>query len=252
MSNQISTTIIMCIIFGLCSFYYFNKFQESEKEYTRLHKNFDEMYMENQKMKSRIKDLQSYKNDVSKTMKILDNELVLINNHIQKQNTGTSRQGQTEQNFIRPYLRMSRSQGSQVSQEMPRTNYDSSRNNISLLSPELLSSLFNNINQENVPISIPYNNPFGNQQYNIPLDNRQNNNPVGNQQHNNPVPPKEEEDKLKEEHKIIDDQINMDKNETNMDDTETNIPLNEKVININYDITYSPNQNSYEQFLIDK
>lgn len=252
MSNQISTTIIMCIIFGLCSFYYFNKFQESEKEYTRLHKNFDEMYMENQKMKSRIKDLQSYKNDVSKTMKILDNELVLINNHIQKQNTGTSIHGQNEQNFIRPYLRMSRSQESQVSQEMPRTNYNSSRNNISLLSPELLSSLFNNINQENDQISIPYNNPFSNQQYNIPVDNQQNNIPVDNQQHNNPVPPKEEEDKLKEQHKITDDKINMDKNETNMGNTETNSPLNEKVININYDITYTPNQNSYEQFLIDK
>ena len=36
-------------------------------------------------MKSRIKDLQSYKNDVSKTFKILDNELLLINDHLKRQ-----------------------------------------------------------------------------------------------------------------------------------------------------------------------
>ena len=76
MTSQLST--IICVIFGVVSWYYFNKFMESEREYSRLHKSYDELHMENKKMKSRLKDLQSYKNDVSKTFKILDNESTYV------------------------------------------------------------------------------------------------------------------------------------------------------------------------------
>jgi hypothetical protein len=82
MFSKLSSSTIICVILGLILFYYYNKFQDSEKEYFSLHKKFDQMYTENQKMKTRLKDFQYYKNDVSKTFKILDKELEQINEHI--------------------------------------------------------------------------------------------------------------------------------------------------------------------------
>jgi septal ring factor EnvC (AmiA/AmiB activator) len=248
MSNQISTTIIMCIIFGLFSFYYFNKFQESEKEYTRLHKKFDEIYIENQKMKSRIKDLQSYKDDVSKTMKILDNELVLINNHLQKQNVETAPRNSSvrqRQSRMSPYLRMTRTA------EFPRSSYNS--NNISLLSTELLSSLFNNMNQEN------YQAP--NLQQSLVNENveqnQQNQSNQSNQELNQPQMEKNDQEEKQDisceslfSNVIEDNKTNIENNIN--DESFSNLQPNEKIININYDISYTPNQSSYEQYLIDK
>jgi hypothetical protein len=123
--NQLT---IFCLILGFISWYYFNKFQESEKEYNKLYKRFEHVYIENQKVKSRIKDLQSYKNDVSKTFKILDNELVLINDHLKKQNENVTTEHQ-------------RSQRPPVARSLYMRNIPS--NNVSLLTPDLLTSLFN-------------------------------------------------------------------------------------------------------------
>ena len=120
MSGQIPNTLIICILLGLISWYYFTKLQDSEKEYNKLYKKYEHTCMENEKIKSRVNDLQSYKDDVSKTFKILDNELVLINEHLNKRNTPVS--------IRRPALDF--------------------RNNVSLLTPQLLSSLFNNVNTE--------------------------------------------------------------------------------------------------------
>ncbi len=225
MSNQISTTIIMCIIFGFFSFYYFNKFQESESEYLKLHRRFDQITFENQKLKSRIKDLQSYKNDVSKTMQILDNELMVINNHIQKQNTESMPQESTSNiSDGRGTLPTSVDYGRGTrSSPYLRSNLRSntSRNNISLLSPELLSSLFNNMNQEIREPSLEET-----------LDS---------------IKEREDKNEDKNEGNIQDNIENInDINEENIND------INENVINISYDITYNPNQSNYEQFLINK
>ena len=86
MFSRLSNSTIICVILGLMVFYYYNKFQDSEMEYLSLHKKFDQVYTENQKVKTRLKDLQYYKNDVSKTFKILDKELEQISDHIYKQN----------------------------------------------------------------------------------------------------------------------------------------------------------------------
>lgn len=101
---------LIIVVLGLVAWYYYNKFKESEKEYVLLHKQFA---IENHKLKSRLKDLQTYRNDVSKTFRILDNELVLINDHIQKQN-----------------------------QNSPQND------RVSILTSDMLSSLFENINQD--------------------------------------------------------------------------------------------------------
>lgn len=249
MSNQLS--IIIFIVFGVISWYYFNKFQESEKEYTKLHKRFEQSHIENQKMKSRIKDLQSYKDDVSKTMKILDNELILINNHIQKQNVETSPRSSSirqSQSRTSPYLRMTRTA------EFPRSSYND--NNISLLSPELLSSLFNNMNQEN------YQTPnlqqsLGQQslgQENVEQTHQSQ--PEKNEQEEKQyIPCEPSASNVIEENKTSIENINDEMYLSNInekDDTFSNLQPNEKVININYDISYTPNQTSYEQYLINK
>ena len=70
MISQSSSSILIYLLLGLMIFYYYNKLQDSEKEFLLLHKKFDQVYIENQKMKSRLKDFQYYKNDVSKTFKI--------------------------------------------------------------------------------------------------------------------------------------------------------------------------------------
>jgi hypothetical protein len=60
-----------------------------------LHQN-TKLKDENKKLKLRLKYLENYKNDVSKTFKILDNELGLINEHIKNKNTHNTPSSQTE------------------------------------------------------------------------------------------------------------------------------------------------------------
>jgi hypothetical protein len=147
MTSQLST--IICVIFGVVSWYYFNKFMESEREYSRLHKSYDELHMENKKMKSRLKDLQSYKNDVSKTFKILDNELVLINDHLKRNSQQNTQQSQTNFPITSsiPIGRIPLARVASFTALQPN-------NNISLLTPELLTSLFN-MNTEEINHQIP-------------------------------------------------------------------------------------------------
>jgi hypothetical protein len=125
---------------------------ESEREYSRLHKSYDELHIENKKMKSRVKDLQSYKNDVSKTFKILDNELLLINDHLKRNSDQNIQEART--NFpITSSIPIGRIPLARVASftALPQNN------NISLLTPELLTSLFN-MNTED------FNNQMPNQQ----------------------------------------------------------------------------------------
>ena len=142
--NQLT---IFCLVLGVVSWYYFNKFQDSEKEYNKLYKRFEQVYIENQKVKSRIKDLQSYKNDVSKTFKILDNELVMINDHLKKQNENVTPERQRPPLPPRPpaarsfYMR-----------NIPNDN-------VSLLNPDLLTSLFNMNTFTDVVDTLPITNP---------------------------------------------------------------------------------------------
>lgn len=86
MSGQTSGSLIILIILGLVSWYYFNKFQESEQNYRKLYYQFEKVYIDNKNMKIRIQDLECYKNDISKTFNVLDKELLVINNHLQRRN----------------------------------------------------------------------------------------------------------------------------------------------------------------------
>lgn len=111
-------TILLFVLVGFIAFYYFNKFQESEREYIKLHSSLKDMYNENQNMKLKIKELQAYKDDVSKTFKILDNELVMINNHLQRRQPIPQQQQQVQ------------------------VPLQQSSSRVSLLTPELLNTVF--------------------------------------------------------------------------------------------------------------
>jgi predicted nuclease with TOPRIM domain len=111
--------VLLFVLVGFIAFYYFNKFQESEREYIKLHSSLKDMYNENQNMKLKVKELQAYKDDVSKTFKILDNELVMINNHLQRRQQPSLQQPSLQQQPLQQA---------------------SSR--VSLLTPELLNTVF--------------------------------------------------------------------------------------------------------------
>lgn len=114
MLQQNFTVVIFIIVLGLGMWYIYAKLHESERAYYTLYQRSQQLFNENQILRTRVKDLHSYKNDVSKTFKILDNELMLINDHIKKQVTHQDEQ-------------------------LPQS--DSS---VSLLTPELLNSFFTN------------------------------------------------------------------------------------------------------------
>jgi hypothetical protein len=86
MSGQTSGSLIILIILGLVSWYYYNKFQESEQNYRKLYYQLEKEHIKNKNMQIRIHDLESYRNDISKTFNVLDKELVAINSHLQRRN----------------------------------------------------------------------------------------------------------------------------------------------------------------------
>jgi hypothetical protein len=143
--------LIICVLMGFIAWYYFNKFQESEGEYYRLHKRNIDLHSENRRLKMRVKDLHSYKNDVSRTFKILDNELLMINDHLK------NNQRDQAQNEISYETEHGDGQGSQPS-------IFQRNNRVSILTPELLSSLFTNINQETTAESFQFQDIIESQQ----------------------------------------------------------------------------------------
>lgn len=113
--------IILTIFLFFAFLYYFTKFNDIRRNQKKIFDRVNFFWIENQKLRVRIKELQSYKTDVSKTFKILDTELNMINEQLR------TRQEQT-----------------------PSFN-----NNISLLTPEILTNLMENMNQEEIePIQI--------------------------------------------------------------------------------------------------
>jgi hypothetical protein len=174
MTSHLST--IICVIFGVVSLYYFNKYLDKQREFDKLHEKFSGIHLENQKMKSRIKDLQSYKDDVSKTFKILDNELLMINEHLKNQEQNHSIQASIETSHNIPNTFTSRIPLTRVTSF---TNLNPG-NNVSLLTPELLTSLFNMNSEDmynrqhnipntphNTPPNTPHNTPSNIQQQNV-------------------------------------------------------------------------------------
>jgi hypothetical protein len=252
MSSQLTT--IICVIFGVISWYYFNKFQESEREYSRLHKNFGTLHVENQKMRTRIKDLQSYKNDVSKTFKILDNELIMINDHLKRRNEPLVQQSPNR--FTLPVGSNSQTsipvQATIRTSTVPLANVPLSRissftnipagNNVSLLTPELLTSLFN-MNTEDLS-SLPQPAP---QQAPQPAPQQ------APQPAPQPAPQQAPQmtSQMDTQSEHLDTQLNQQRDQVyreNTNDEYSGLEMNLSTQEPTYDI--SDNSNRYDQFLI--
>jgi hypothetical protein len=120
MSGQTSGSLIILILLGVVSWYYFNKFQESEQNYRNLYYQFEKVHIDNKNMKIRIQDLESYRNDISKTFNVLDKELLVINDHLQSRNNNDN-----------------------------ITKTGSGSANVQIITPELINSLLDKSESEN-------------------------------------------------------------------------------------------------------
>jgi hypothetical protein len=124
-------SLLIIIVLLTTSWYYYTKYKEYEKENHFLQNNVNKTNMENSNYRTRIKDLQKYKNDVSKTFKILDTELTNINNHVEKSNT---------HHFQLATNPINSSVNELTSQSIP--------GRVNLLTPDMLNNLIDNMNQE--------------------------------------------------------------------------------------------------------
>lgn len=134
--------IIICII-TILLWYYYTKSKDNDDKYLPvmvrqselMHAN-SRLKQENKKLRMRVKYLENYKNDVSKTFKILDNELGLINDHI-KHNRPTNNQS---------------------------TDQDESDSFQTSVTPTILNSLLRNSQETSLPPqqSLPSDNLFNN------------------------------------------------------------------------------------------
>ena len=98
--------IIIIILLTASSYYFFTKYEDHKNENIQLKENLSHY-------KTRVKDLCQYKNDVSKTFKYLDKELIEINNHV----------------------------NNHVKQSNEERSSHSFNNRVNLLTPEMISNL---------------------------------------------------------------------------------------------------------------
>lgn len=128
---------VFIVVFGIVAWYYYHRFRESEIEYFKLHKKFSDAKNENYYLKERISDLELYKQDVSKTFKILDNELLGINEHIK--NKSQQPPVDTNDNGIENVNDNNNNNNNVDFQPSQR---------ISILTPEMLGQLFHSMQNE--------------------------------------------------------------------------------------------------------
>lgn len=133
--NNMELNLSVVIIFALLVMGYMYV-KEKEQLTNNLYKTIDRLENENMHRQIRIKDLQKYKNDVSKTFSILDKELNQIQNQVEK--TSNMYHQNTE------------------------------NNNVSLLTPNILNSLIENMNQDFIMTSSGRPLSSNNIQPNIP------------------------------------------------------------------------------------
>jgi hypothetical protein len=86
--SQLTHTFTIVAVLGFVAWFYYQKYLDLQYEFNKLHHAYADACKERLMTEHRIKDLQTYKNDVAKTFQILDNELVMINEHIKRQSDG--------------------------------------------------------------------------------------------------------------------------------------------------------------------
>lgn len=192
-------TFLIITFTVVVSFFYYTKCKEYEREFLILHKKYDRAIIENDNYKLRIKDLQKYKNDVSKTFKILDNELTHINNHVEKQ---------------------------------VQLNRHMDANNVNLLTADMLSNLINNMNQESLFPSISNISSIHLTRTNTENLNNENSISQNTNELNEDNTNKDLEDN-RETEPINENHSNSDMNNLNSNGNTTNLSTNSMLGNLN-------------------
>ena len=144
-------SIIIISILVILLWFYFMKYSEQESKFLpvmlKQKQVISRLKDENIKIKSELKYLHNYKNDVSKTFQILDNELVMINDRIKQTETVPSNQFST--------------------QNQPRSSFQTSFN------PSILNTLLNSASiptqqtQPTQPTQVNENEQLGGDLFNI-------------------------------------------------------------------------------------
>ncbi len=130
-------TNLILIFLGFFTWYFYNKYLIYEKYNHTINTKYNELVSENYQLNERIKELQAYRNDVSKTFQILDNELVLINDKINQQQNNNP-----DFHLNIPPTINNQVEESQDIQPNETDNHDTLQtSSISLLTPELLNNL---------------------------------------------------------------------------------------------------------------
>lgn len=131
-------SIIIISILVILLWFYFMKYSEQEGKFLpvmlKQKQVISKLKDENVKMKSELKYLHNYKNDVSKTFQILDNELVMINDKIKQADTISNDQVQTS---------------TQTQPVIPRSLFQTSFN------PSILNTLLNSASTQPTPTPTP-------------------------------------------------------------------------------------------------
>lgn len=234
--------IIICII-TILLWYYYTKSKENDNKYlpmmirqSELIQENSQLKQDNKKLKLRVKYLENYKNDVSKTFKILDNELLLINEHIKqnRQANTTTTTPQEEPNTFQTNL-------------TPSVLHSLIRNsNESLQSDNLFNNIFNRFltGDMNFAEQLPPNNTTTHQE-----NQQQEPQPQQNQQQE----PQELQLQQPQPQELQQEQSETEQSQTQpqtepLREQSNNVPQSQA--SLRFSVNYLPLNTEYRQFLI--
>lgn len=78
-----SLHVVVCGIIAIVAWFYYTKFEQAQENYYSLYKKHVDLQNEHELLKARNEELQVYKNDVSRTFRLLDDEITMIHRHIE-------------------------------------------------------------------------------------------------------------------------------------------------------------------------
>ena len=84
---SIDILVVFCVIIGIIAFFYYKKFNEIKVVHNKLQNDYINTCNNNQILKNRLVDLLDYKNDISKTVKLLDKDIGSLNDKLEQTNS---------------------------------------------------------------------------------------------------------------------------------------------------------------------
>ena len=116
-----------------------------------------ELFYDNKLLDNKVRDLEDYKRDISKTFKILDQDLVVINNHIKSRDNTPSNTPNNPTNItpLNVHLTDTRVVNEELYKDTNITGENNSHNNIKVLDSYLIETLFKQETEEQLAQQFP-------------------------------------------------------------------------------------------------